>query len=206
MIAALFVQTNGAYFDLDDVDPWDELRDARKYAGPHPVVAHPPCERWGRYWFGGPNAKIRRTKGDDNGCFESALNSVRNYGGVLEHPEATWAWHRFNLMRPAKHGWSRAMFGDPGWTCEVAQSAYGHRARKLTWLYYVGNAPPPQLDWSRPRGMRLDEGFHSTEDRRIARAAGIKPMARIHGHENAATPIQFRDLLLQMARESKRNV
>ena len=43
MIAALFVQKNGAYFDLPDVDPWDEERDARLYSGPHPVVAHPQC-------------------------------------------------------------------------------------------------------------------------------------------------------------------
>lgn len=48
MIAALYVETDGAYFGLPGVDPWDEARDARKYAGPHPVVAHPPCQRWGK--------------------------------------------------------------------------------------------------------------------------------------------------------------
>ena len=47
MIAALYVQTGGAYYGLPDVDPWDEARDARLYAGPHPVVAHPPCGQWG---------------------------------------------------------------------------------------------------------------------------------------------------------------
>ena len=52
MIAALYVQKAGAYFGLPDVDPWDEARDARLYAGPHRVVAHPPCQRWGRYWHG----------------------------------------------------------------------------------------------------------------------------------------------------------
>ena len=46
-IAALYVEKNGAYYGLDGVDPWDEERDARKYAGPWPVVAHPPCQRWG---------------------------------------------------------------------------------------------------------------------------------------------------------------
>jgi hypothetical protein len=44
MIAALYVQTGGCYFNLPDVEPWDEARDARKYAGPWPVVAHPPCQ------------------------------------------------------------------------------------------------------------------------------------------------------------------
>ena len=42
MIAALYVQTGGSYFDLPDVDPYDQDRDARTYAGPWPVVAHPP--------------------------------------------------------------------------------------------------------------------------------------------------------------------
>ena len=55
MIAALYVQSNGVYADLAGVDPWYEARDARTYAGPWPVVAHPPCARWGRYWGGGPS-------------------------------------------------------------------------------------------------------------------------------------------------------
>jgi hypothetical protein len=77
VIAALYVATGGVYFGLPDVDPWDEQRDARLYAGPWPVIAHPPCARWGRYWFGGPSARVRRKLGDDNGCFAAALESVR---------------------------------------------------------------------------------------------------------------------------------
>ena len=48
-VAALFVETDGTYFGVPGVQPWDEPRDARTYAGPLPVVAHPPCQRWGRY-------------------------------------------------------------------------------------------------------------------------------------------------------------
>ena len=33
VIAALYVATGGCYFGLDGVDPWDEARDARLYAG-----------------------------------------------------------------------------------------------------------------------------------------------------------------------------
>lgn len=32
MVAALFVERDGAYYGLPDVDPWDEARDARTYA------------------------------------------------------------------------------------------------------------------------------------------------------------------------------
>ena len=140
-IAALYVERGGAYWDLPGVDPWDEMRDARLYAGPHPVVAHPPCQRWGRYWGGGPSAKVKRAKGDDNGCFAAALAAVRRWGGVLEHPEASHAWRAFGLVEPPWAGaWVRAdwMDGFDGWTCCVDQGAYGHRARKKTWLYAHG--------------------------------------------------------------------
>lgn len=85
-IAALYVQTGGAYYDQPGIEPWDAERDARKYAGPWKVVAHPPCDRWGKFATGGmyrPGTKIR---GDDDGCFAAALAAVRKYGGVLEHP------------------------------------------------------------------------------------------------------------------------
>ena len=40
LLAALYVEADGAYFGIDNVDPWDEARDVRKYSGPNPVVAH----------------------------------------------------------------------------------------------------------------------------------------------------------------------
>ena len=104
MIAALYVHRGGAYYGLDDVDPWDEARDARLYWGPHAVVAHPPCVRWGRYWSGGPSARERRTLGDDGGCFAAAKLSVDTWGGVLEHPEASHAFAAHRLVRPPRGG------------------------------------------------------------------------------------------------------
>ncbi len=104
MTAALYVQSNGCYFGLEGVEPWDKTRDARKYSGPWPVVAHPPCERWGRYWSGGPSARVRRLKGDDDGCFKAALEAVRRWSGVLEHPEASHAWSHFGLNAPPRNG------------------------------------------------------------------------------------------------------
>lgn len=198
MIAALFVETNGCYFGLDGVDPWDRPRDARLYAGPHAVVAHPPCERWGRYWSGGPSARERRILGDDGGCFVAAIRAVRKWGGVLEHPEASHAWFTFGLEKPPKSGgWVRA--DDYGWTCCVEQGHYGHPARKATWLYTTCHMRPA-LIWGPSSGRRLDEGFHSKAERDAARSAGQAPVPRLSTAENLATPIAFRDVLLEIAR------
>jgi hypothetical protein len=192
-VSVLFVDHRGPYPELV-ADWWDQKRDARGYAGPNPVVAHPPCERWGRYWNGGPSAKVQRKLGDDAGCFAAALNSVRCYGGVIEHPEGSHAFRRFGLEAPRwRAGWMRS---GAGLTCCVAQGNYGHRARKLTWLYIEGipKSAAPELDWSIPVGMaRLDSGNDPS-----------RPVQRSHTNrlrtaENLATPLPFARLLLDLA-------
>lgn len=201
MIAALYVEAEGVYAGLPGVDLWPVQRDARLYAGPWPVVAHPPCERWGRYWSGGPSAKVKRERGDDGGCFAAALAAVRRWGGVLEHPEASSAWAAFGLNRPPRSGgWVVADF-QGGWTCCVEQGHYGHPARKATWLYAVGTSIP-SLRWgSSGVRARLDVGYHSADERRRARGGrqGIKTR-RLTAAECSATPAPFRDLLVGLAR------
>ena len=224
-VAALYVARGGCYWDLHGVDAWDLERDARLYAGPWPVVAHPPCERWGRYWYGGPSAKVRRVKGDEGGCFAAALASVRKWGGVLEHPEASAAWAAFGLNKPPKcGGWVNAdLLG--GWTCCVEQGHYGHRAQKATWLYAHG-CELPVLRWGPSISeAQLDDGFHSAEERKAFRSnrtlspemarkkkdwmdrveaqTGRKFFKRLTDSECAATPVPFRDLLLSMARSAR---
>jgi hypothetical protein len=202
-IAALFVEAEGPYSSVDFVDLYDVSRDARACSGPHPVVAHPPCTRWGRYWPGGPSARARAHKGDDQGCFAAALFAVRTFGGVLEHPEASHAWAWYGIERPSFHGgWVKAdAFG--GWPCCVAQGHYGHPSQKMTWLYTVG-CPRPELQWGRaPSLRRLDEGFHSKEERRRARSEGATPRPRLSSTEKLWTPAPFRDVLLEMALASE---
>jgi hypothetical protein len=176
MIAALYVERGGVYFDLPGVDPWDESRDARLYAGPFPVVVHPPCARWSRF-----AGQVERTRGlrrgNDGGCFAAALAAVRRWGGVLEHPQASSAWRVFDLPVPPSRGWALGLSGD--WVCEVSQAAYGHSCEKLTWLLYRGKAAPPVLDWSRPVPARSVVSLHSAHRLR--------------------TPLPFRDLLVSMA-------
>lgn len=200
MISALFVETNGAYFGLPEIDPWDKTRDARLYRGPHPVIAHPPCERWGRYWSGGPSAKVRRKLGDDDGCFRAAFQAVHAYSGVLEHPEGSHAWREFGIHEPPKiGGW--VQLTDRCFTCCVEQGHYGHAARKATWLFYVGDREPPDLIWGpcAPR-QRLDQGFYSAEERRRAVRTGACQC--LSKRQRAATPLPFRDALIALARHA----
>lgn len=191
MIAALYVEKNGCYFDLDGVDPWCIDRDARMYSGPHPVIAHPPCERWGAMakvnfvrWGGEHNRP-----GNDGGCFRAALNAVRTFGGVLEHPAKTRAWATYGLERPGADCWSKS---SDGWVCEVWQSAYGHRANKATWLFYSGRVPPHSLRWNRPVGSH-QIGFHDQRGKAANKPTLSKGEAR-------ATPLPFRDELIALAR------
>lgn len=198
MIAALFVETGGVYFEVPGVDPWDISRDARSYVGPWPVVAHPPCERWGRYWNGGPSVRVKRKLGDDGGCFAAALVAARRFGGVLEHPEGSHAFRAFGLHEPPKHGGWVQMSGRE-WVCCVEQGKYGHPARKATWLFYVGDCAPFELLWGHSgQRLRLDHGFHSAEERRRAVKTGAGK--RLSKKQRLATPEAFRDALLALAR------
>ena len=204
MIAALYVEKNGVYYGIPDVDPWDQTRDARLYNGPYPCVSHPPCQRWGRYWSGGPSAAVRRIKGDDGGCFAAALACVRQYGGVLEHPEASSAWDTFGLLRPPRCGGWVVADWQGGWTCCVEQGHYGHQARKATWLY-AAHVDVPSLHWGASTGgQRLDQGFHSREERRRAIRTGI--CQRLSHRQRLATPAAFRDVLIAIAMTSTKQV
>ncbi len=102
-------------------------RDARTYAGPHPVVAHPPCGPWGRFYWNYKGGEGARS------CGPTAVEQVRRFGGVLEHPSESGLWAACGLPLPGA-----AVDGAGGWTLEVQQCDWGHPARKRTWLYVVG--------------------------------------------------------------------
>lgn len=201
-VAALFVQKGGIYSQLEGVDPWDIERDARTYTGLSPVVAHPPCQLWVNFaalnykrWGGEHNRP-----GNDGGCFEAALTWVQTWGGVLEHPASSNAWPTFGLTRPSGVGWSRCHYSDilfhgqaagmSAWVCEVWQSAYGHPARKKTWLYYAGFEPPFELRWDRLPGTHQVGWFD-----RIKPTLGKKAAS--------ATPPAFAEELVRLARHSR---
>lgn len=192
MIAALYIDPRGPYPKMADVDCWDEARDARLYEGPHPVVAHPPCGRWCKL------AHLNQKRygypvGADGGVFANALAAVRRWGGVLEHPAGSLAWRAYGLTVPLGGGWIRTLDGE--WVCEVSQAAYGHRARKLTWLLFVGH-DPGSGDWSRPAAEVVISGMRN----RCAR-----PLAeRMWRGEARRTPPLFAEYLVRLARSVQR--
>ena len=193
-VAALFVAKDGCYFGIDNVDAWDVSRDAMNYTGNLPVVCHPPCQLWGRFaainykrWGGEHNKP-----GNDGGCFAFALAAVVRCGGVLEHPADTYAWKTYGLPKPVGFGWQKCKTG--GWVCEVWQSAYGHKARKRTWLFYFGSLPPKEPRLERPSGTN-QIGFHDQRGK-----SANKPT--ISGKAASATPIAFRDYLIDLARRA----
>ena len=194
-VSALFVECNGAYYGVDGVDPWCIDRDATKYTELNPVICHPPCHRWGKMarvnyarWGGEHNRP-----GNDGGTFKFALEQVIRCGGVLEHPAQTYAWPEYGLTKPSGIGWTKT---DNGWVCEVWQSAYGHKANKSTWLFYVGNNAPFDLNWERPKGTH-QVGFQDQRGK-----SRNKPT--LSKRDANATPEQFKQTLINLARYSKR--
>jgi len=131
-VAALFVRADSVYKTLAGVDAWDESRDARSWPGGVPVVAHPPCRLW---------AKLRQFAKSTDPVAERALavqavQAVQAYGGVIEHPAESTLWQHCGLPQPGR---APDQFG--GWTAEIRQCDWGHKAEKRTWLYIVGVHP-----------------------------------------------------------------
>lgn len=129
-IAALFVRADSIYKTLPGVDAWDKERDARNWPGGCPVVAHPPCRAWGRI------RQFCHATPEEKALGPLAVELVRRWGGVLEHPAESSLWAHMGLPRPGR-------FPDRhfGWTLELNQWVFGHRAEKRTWLYVVGVSP-----------------------------------------------------------------
>jgi hypothetical protein len=220
-VAALYVDANGSYAGLPDVELWDEARDARLYDGPYPVVAHPPCARWSRL-AGFTEARFGYKRGEDGGCFESALASVRAYGGVLEHPAHSAAFARFGLPKPTwRGGWTHSLT-DGGASCYIEQGRYGLPVKKATWLYAYG-VELPELRWGftadrdgDPANQNDHGGMDAWRDRfggrreqweeshDKPRGPDGKRRRASHLGLTSTTPPAFRDVLLEMARSAGR--
>lgn len=168
----------------------------------------PPCARWSRL-AGFTEARFGYKRGEDGGCFEAALCAVRTYGGVLEHPAHSAAYARYDLPKPQwRGGWTLSLT-DKGASCYVEQGRYGLPVKKATWLYACG-VDLPELHWGYVPDARGEQpngefgGIDNWRDR-WAKPTGLEDpnsWRKAHRHDGlrSATPPEFRDVLIAMAR------
>ena len=186
-VAALYVDPRGPYPKMPGVECWDEARDARLYAGPHPVVAHPPCGPWGRL--------ARMCRRQPRELAPIGVQQVRRWGGVLEHPAGSRLWTECGLPLPGElpDAWG-------GVTIEVNQVDWGHVAEKRTWLYLVGCRP------ARYPRMPRRKATHWVCGSRVPRkSGGVRPahMLVCSSQQRRRTPPAFAEFLVELARKCR---
>lgn len=181
-VAALYIDPRGPYPHMDGVECWDEARDARTYAGPHPVVAHPPCGPWGMF-------KHLCTK-QDRRCGPAAVDAVRRFGGVLEHPAHSRLMAACRMPYPDEFP---DEFG--GRTYALKQVSWGHVLTKPTWIYVVGVPHPVVIEGLRTGGTathRMTSGPTSRGYRHLHLQASAE--------QRRMTPPAFAAWLVALAR------
>lgn len=128
-VAVLFAREDSIYKLMPECDVWDRIRDARNFPGGTSVIAHPPCRLWGRL------RHFAKVVPGEKELAIWAVEQVRKWGGVLEHPFRSTLWDGAALPRPGIVD----SFG--GWTAAIPQFWLGHKAEKATWFYIVGCEP-----------------------------------------------------------------
>ncbi len=191
-VVALFVDPRGPY--PDRTDSWDATRDARAYdRSDAAIVAHPPC---------GPWSSVRHlSRADDATHGPFAVELVRRFGGVLEHPAGSKLWGACLMPRPGELPDTCG-----GFSLAVDQCNWGHVARKSTWLYIVGlegglPALPPKREpthWcSGSRGATRADGSPRS-------GSPVPPGIKVcSAAQRRRTPPAFADWLLELASRCK---
>lgn len=199
-VAAIYVDRLGPYFGLLGSEfCWDVDRDARTYDGPWPVVAHPPCGPWGRL--------KHLYKGTEHDCGPRAVEQVRLFGGVLEHPAGSKLWNACGLPHPdfAK-GTCVWLDAWGGYTIEVNQCEWSHVARKRTWLYLVrvpsaAIEPPPYPDREPTHWISGGRGRKGKKAKTTPVPDGIKVCS---AQQRRRTPPLFAEYLVRLASSAVR--
>lgn len=186
MVSALYTRKNSIYKKLN-IDCWDVQRDARNYTGPGPIICHPPCRSWGQCrWLAKP-------KEGEKELSIIAVNQVRKFGGILEHPSRSSLWPYMNLPLPNQ---VPDRYG--GFSISIDQSWWGHLVRKPTLLYIVGTT----LKKMPACPIRFDAITHTIfVSQRMAKRKKLgqrqKKVLSKAGRET--TPIEFAKWLIEVA-------
>jgi hypothetical protein len=189
MISILFVAKNSVYKTMTDsagepLDCWDEERDAMKWPGGNPIVAHPPCRLFSAL------SHMSSAPVEEKRLAYWAVDQVRQYGGVLEHPARSKLWRDEILPLPGESDqW--------GISVSLPQFWFNHPGMKWTWLYICGATfnDLPTVP------MRL--GF--PEDVFAGGSRKYVPGSR-HGGIRSATPPDFARWLVQVAERCSKPV
>jgi hypothetical protein len=188
-IAVLFARDDSIYKTLPGCDVWDKVRDAVNFQGPSPVIAHPPCRAWGRL------RKLANPEPGEKDLAFFAVDAVRKYGGVLEHPAGSTLWYAAGLPE----GGLLDEFG--GWTLPISQKWFGHRAEKKTLLYIVGitreELPPIPYTLGEATHVCCASGRRKDGKRLLKGDQGWRP--EITKSEREATPAAFAKWLCAIA-------
>ncbi len=188
-VTVLFARADSVYKAMDGVDVWDMERDARKYRGTAPVVAHPPCRAWGCL------AHMAKPRPDEKALALYAVNQVRLNGGVLEHPAGSALWPTANLPEPG----GRDAWG--GFTIILPQFWFGHLADKATRLYICGCEPNDVP----PVPLTLGEApLTMGSTRKHLVAAGLQKKELLK-KDREKTPPAFASWLVELARNCRGN-
>jgi hypothetical protein len=179
VITVLFARRDSIYKSIPGVDVWDVDRNATMWPGGGPVVAHPPCRSWSRL-----RAFAKPTQSEIQ-LVTFAISAVREWGGVLEHPESSFAFTQFGLPFPGQEdAWG-------GWTISIPQFWWGHKAEKRTWLYIAG-CEPRSIP---PIPLQLGEASHVVAS--SGRSTRKRPVLSVADREH--TPEAFAHWLIDLA-------
>ena len=189
-IASLFVRGDSIYKALPNVDCYDIDRDARTWLGGCPVIAHPPCRTWGCL------KAFAKAPPDEHALGPWAVEQVRKWGGVVEHPLGSGLFRECGCARP---GGLTDQWG--GMTIEVDQFHWGHRARKRTLLYVVGTELP---ELPRRAGSPTHVIDRSGRARKEARPNSAGKLPWVSHREREETPKEFARWLVEVARRTQR--
>ncbi len=196
-VSALYVSSIGPYPRLVH-DVWTVARDARHYKGPLPVIVHPPCGPWGKL-------RANCTKQDPLLAI-CAVDQVRRWGGVLEHPAHSLLFSDPRCMLP------RPLEGPDvcgGHTFHVDQVWLGHKCRKSTWLYVVRSQEARMAKHDTSWVERVEAllhaawvaGQHNPVTRRICSGPRMRHVTVASRRVRILTPDPLAKLLIRIAAE-----
>jgi hypothetical protein len=94
MISVLFARSDSVYKTLPECDVYDAERNALNYPGETPIIAHPPCRAWGQL------RHFAKPQPGEKDLARWAVDQIRQFGGVLEHPAHSTLWRDKGLPVP----------------------------------------------------------------------------------------------------------